>query len=247
MTGSTKTGETPAGFASALFGQSAREDLAHYTPHALATLAAAAWQHLAEPRPPGQPSLRISDPEAADLAGITLIEVVNDDMPFLLDSTLAELDHQGCELRLVAHPILDLTRGPDGAMLSLGNEPGPGTTRESLIHIHVTRLRDDACKARLFEELGKVYEGVRLAYSDWPAMRDQVARAASTYRNTPPNLPADELAEAVQFIDWLAADNFTFLGLREYKLEEIGSINAPDFDAVGGSGLGILRNPDVKV
>ncbi|MDB5651822.1 MAG: NAD-glutamate dehydrogenase, partial [Hyphomicrobiales bacterium] len=77
--------------------------------------------------------------------------------------------------------------------------------------------------------------------------RERVAGAARTYRNSPPNLPVDELAEAVEFLDWLAADNFTFLGVREYRLEEIGSAKAPDFDAIGGSGLGILRDPDVKV
>ncbi|MDB5594330.1 MAG: NAD-glutamate dehydrogenase [Hyphomicrobiales bacterium] len=247
MTGSTGTGDTPAGFASALFGESAREDLAQYSPHALATLAAAAWQHLAEPRQPGQVSLRIIDPDAADLATVTVLEVVNDDMPFLLDSTLAELGHQGYELRLVAHPIVDLTRAADGTLLSLATEPGAGTTRESLIHVHVTRLGDEARKARLAEELGRVYDAVRLAFTDWAAMRERVASAARTYRNSPPNLPVDELAEAVEFLDWVAADNFTFLGVREYRLEEIGSVSAPDFDAVGGSGLGILRDPDVKV
>ena len=35
-------------------------------------------------------------------------------------------------------------------------------------------------------------------------------------RKNPPPLPADDIAEAVQFLEWLAGDNFTLLGARDY-------------------------------
>ncbi|MDB5510054.1 MAG: NAD-glutamate dehydrogenase, partial [Hyphomicrobiales bacterium] len=247
MTGNTNGGGTAAGFASALFGQSAREDLQRYNVHGLAQLAAAAWRHLSAPRYDDEPSLVIFDPEDPSLSDVTVIEVVNDDMPFLLDSTLAELNEQGCELRLVAHPILDVERAQDGSLFALATRQGAGTRRESLIHVHITRTPDPSRPQRLGQALEAIYADVRRAYTDWPAMQDRLTRAAADYRAAPPNLPADELAEAVQFLDWLAADNFTFLGMREYRIEEIGPVNEPDFNAVGESGLGILRDPAVKV
>src|SRR5207247_8971195 len=72
----------------------------------------------------------------------------------------------------------------------------------------------------------------------------RVGQAIMTFRSNPPPLPIDEVAEANQFLQWLCADNFTFLGLREYRF-------SPDADASDdistGEGLGILRDPDVKV
>ena len=78
--------EIPAAFGRTLYGRTSREDLAQYEPRALAALAEAAWRHLIEPREPGRHSLRLIDPEGdRQLAGVTIIQVVNDDMPFLLD------------------------------------------------------------------------------------------------------------------------------------------------------------------
>jgi len=48
-------------------------------------------------------------------------------------------------------------------------------------------------------------------------MRARVEQAIKTFNSNPPPLPIDEVAEANQFLQWLCADNFTFLGLREYR------------------------------
>ncbi len=62
-------------------------------------------------------------------------------------------------------------------------------------------------------------------------------------KTNPPPLPVDDIAEAVQFLEWLSADNFTMFGVREYALTGKGH----DFDTVKGSGLGILRGDDIPV
>jgi len=79
----------------------------------LAELARQAYAHLATPRREGECDIRVFDPEDPSdpsLTNVSIIEVVNDDMPFLLDSTLAELNDAGLEVRLVAHPILHVER-----------------------------------------------------------------------------------------------------------------------------------------
>src|SRR5277367_621982 len=103
---------TPTEFADTLFRRSAREDLTRYAPADLERLAASALAHVATPRPAG-PDICLSDYEFVTdgrVSEVTVLEVVNDNMPFLLDSTLAELDAQGWEPQLVAHPILAVER-----------------------------------------------------------------------------------------------------------------------------------------
>ncbi len=52
-------------------------------------------------------------------------------------------------------------------------------------------------------------------------------------------------AEAVAFLDWLAADNFTLLGVRRYDLT--GDLDDPAMQPVSDTGLGLLRDADYPV
>ncbi|MFL5225373.1 MAG: NAD-glutamate dehydrogenase [Microvirga sp.] len=242
--------DVPREFVRTLFGRVPEEDLAPYTPQALADLAATAYEHLSAPRRNDGADLRLIDREVERGGGrrdITAIEVVNENMPFLLDSTLAELVEQGYEPRLVAHPILAVERDESGALARLVGEATAaapvGARRESFIQIHLDRVDDEAARGRLVEGLTKVYADVAVSVRDWPGMRTRIAEAIYSYRANPPPLPADEVSEAVAFLDWLADDNFTFLGMREYRLPK-GDAAA---DPVEASGLGLLRDPAVKV
>ena len=115
----------PADFPKLLYGRTVAEDLVALPPEFLARAADAAYAHLTGKRKPGEPNLRFRD-EAVKEDGrerqITVLEVVNDNKPFLLDSTLAELAEQGYEPRLVAHPILAVVRKNDGTFQSLAGE-----------------------------------------------------------------------------------------------------------------------------
>jgi glutamate dehydrogenase len=240
----------PADFVRILFARVPQEDLAPYSPEGLADLAATAYEHLAAPRKGEGADIRLIDLEVERTGrrrDITAIEVVNANMPFLLDSTLAELVEQGHDPRLVAHPILAVERDEAGALVRVVGEATAaapvGARRESFIQVHLDRVDDEAARARLVEGLAKVYADVAVAVRDWPGMRARITEAVYSYRANPPPLPADEVAEAIAFLDWAAADNFTFLGMREYRLPK-GDAAA---DPIAESGLGLMRDPDVKV
>ncbi len=241
---------TPAEFVETLFRRSAREDLTRYAPADLERLAAAALDHLAAPRPGAQPDIRLRDYELATggRAGeITVLEAVNDDMPFLLDSALAELAEQGWEPQLVAHPILALERDRGGVLLRLEGDAGaaaqPGLQRESLIHVHLERIDDPAARARLIEGLAKTFAEVAVAVEDRAGMWARIDEVIRAYRISAPPLAEDEVAEAVAFLRWIRNDNFVFLGVREYRFPD-GDTAA---DPVPGTGLGLLRDPSVRV
>ncbi|MBA4333541.1 MAG: NAD-glutamate dehydrogenase, partial [Methylobacterium sp.] len=243
-------GAMPPEFPRLLYGRAVAEDLEALPADMLARAAAAAHAHLLAPRAPQAINLRLRD-EAFDSDGrqrqVTILEVVNENKPFLLDSTLSELAEQGYEPRLVSHPILAVARAADGAFLSLAGEAAgrapEGTRRESLIQIVLERIDSPEARDRLCAGLERVYADVGLAVEDWAAMRGRITEVIQAYRANPPPLPEDEVGEALQFLEWIAGDNFTLLGIRAYRFPN-GDAAA---DPIEGSGLGILRDPAVKV
>ncbi|MCB5174570.1 NAD-glutamate dehydrogenase [Microvirga lenta] len=240
----------PSTFLQDLFGRVPTEDLAAYSPTALADLASEAYEHLKAPRAGGSADVRLIDLEverSGRRRDVTILEIVNDNMPFLLDSTLAEIVDEGHDPLLVAHPILAVERDANGALIRLVGEATAstrvGVKRESFIHIHLPRIDDAEARERLLDAMRRVHKDVALAVHDWPGMRARVTEIVHNYRLHPPPLPDDEVKEAIAFLDWIARDNFTFLGIREYRLPA-GDTAA---DPVEGSGLGLLRDPSVRV
>jgi glutamate dehydrogenase len=238
----------PKGFAAALFGATAIEDLERYSPETIADFAASAYGHLAEPRRAGDaPVMRLSDHDVG--AGglkrqMTVLEVVNDDMPFLLDSTLAALMALGWQVFLVAHPILAVERAAEGRLARVMLDGVVASApHESLIHIHIERIDDEGARQALVDELARTYVDVRQATDDWDGMRKRLTNTVAVLRNPHPLMPDDVVAEAIDFLSWLADDNFTILGIREYRFAG-GDTSA---DPVHGTGLGILRDPEIKI
>jgi len=239
----------PRGFVAALFGHAAPEDLVHYSSNELAAVGRAAFEHLQQRRP-GEPNISVENPApvagGTRLEAITVIEIVNDDMPFLLDSVLGELNEQGLAVTLVVHPIFSVERSHDGHLSAWHGEAGTGDqgARESLIHIHVERIDTERASA-IRDGLASVLAEVRLAVEDWREMRDQVQAAADGLRSNPPPLPKAEIDEAVAFLEWLVAENFTFLGTREYVFADTDDREM--LTPTRETGRGILRNPELNV
>jgi glutamate dehydrogenase len=241
-------GDMPESFPPLLFAGVPPEDLIRYEARELAELAEAAWLFLQQ-RKPGPPKIRFESrpgPMGAErIRSVSIIEMINNDMPFLLDSVMAELTEQGVDVRLVLHPIFTVERDQTGALIGFrGEGPSVGAaSRESFIHVHVERIEDEARQATILDAIGAVLADVRVCVQDWRPMMSRVGEVIAEIKNNPPPLPVEEIAEATQFLDWLVANNFTFLGVREYALTADGQDNQPIFE----SGLGILRNPDVRV
>ena len=231
--------DTPAEFAELLFGRVVPEDLRRYGAPDLAMLARRAWQFV-DRRTPGAPKIRC-ETVALDASGArrsaTVVEIVNDDMPFLVDSVMGELAARKLEVWLVAHPVFGVRR--DGGRL-VALDHAEAAPRESFIHIHLAPLGPDAC-ADLGRALAVVLGEVRLAVGDWRPMLARINGIVDELTSNPPPLPVEEVAEAIAFLQWLLADNFTFLGFRDYRFD--GEKLEPDFD----SALGIMRSRDMRV
>jgi glutamate dehydrogenase len=238
--------EVPEDFVAALFAHAVPDDLMRYDPRQLAELAADAWTLLTV-RKPGVPKIRLETPGLPGherLRADSVLEIVNDDMPFLVDSVLAELAERGIDVRFVVHPVLTVERDDTGRLTAFkGTKAAAEALRESVIYIHIERIDEEARRAEIVEAIEQVLADVRLCVRDWRAMTARVAEVIAELKTDPPPLPAAEIAEAVAFLEWLADNNFTFLGIRNYRFTAAQDTLEPVFD----SGLGILHSRDMTV
>jgi len=234
--------DIPANFVAQLYARAVAEDVLCYAVADLALLAERAFDFLNE-RQPGAPKIRCENVtlnESGARKSVAVVEIVNDDMPFLFDSVMGELAERRLNVQLVTHPVFGVRRD-GGKLVSLGAADATGSARESFIHIHLEPIADAAARADIVHALIGVLGEVRLAVQDWRPMLERVNSAVADLKTNPPPLPVDEIAEAIQFLQWLLADNFTFLGVRNYTFD--GNTLAPDIDGA----LGIMRSPDLKV
>jgi glutamate dehydrogenase len=245
----TVAGKLPPDFITALFGAVSPEDLALYSAEEIATLAAKSFAHLAT-RPPGEADIQIYNPAPAakgdGLRAITVIEIENEDMPFLLDSITGELSEQGLSVRLAAHPIFSLERKESGALEEWRGlaKDGKKKRRESFVHIHVERM-EESRHATIAEALRAVLDDVRISVDDWPKMLEYADEVIDGLQKKSHPLPEEELAEAVAFMKWLRDGQFTFLGCRDNIV--MGSGDNVTLEPQYETGLGILRRRDIRV
>ena len=232
----------------ALYEEAVVEDLAALANADLITIAVDGLEFLKQ-RKPGRPATRLVNYEEdkSQLNSISVIELINDDMPFLLDSVLGLLNELGHEITLVLHPILNVERDRSGKLQKLvaSRAGSSASVRESYIHIHIERVSGKAETNRLLDDIAKVLEDVRLAVLDWRTMQSRVRDAVAAYQHNPPPVPVDELTETMAFLQWLLDNHFTFLGIREYRF--VGGAEKGELKPIEGGGLGILRNPDTHV
>src|SRR5215207_3305485 len=232
------------------------EPAAEVLGHEPAELADLALGHLrlAEVRPSGSATVdaqRLPDGSArgGGAGGNTVIRLVTDDMPFLVDSVTAEVVRQGFALAHIVHPVVVVRRDLRGQILAfcdsnLAAGCGPDALTESWMAVVLDGPLDDEASADLVAGLRTVLDDVRAVDEDSERLRVRVRELADRLDELPrPGAdadPADNPAEAAALLRWLADGNFVFLGARD--LEQATGRGTSGASVVPGSGLGVLRS-----
>ena len=231
-----------AGLLRAYYADVPEEDLRYRDPKALA---AAALSHIASGRSRrrGIATVRVFNP-TVELDGwdsdATVVQLVNDDMPFLVDSVTMALNRLGHGLQLLIHPRLGAKRSGSGQLQELVPLRGNGEhSAESFIYIEISKDTDSSVLDLLRATLEKTLADVRAAVEDWQAMLIELRDASSELRHGAPTR-AKLLNESCDFLNWLADDHFTLLGYREYRLSR--GKTADRLRPVTGTGLGVNRD-----
>ena len=216
---------------------------------------------LAARRPQGTAKIRVLTPTGQPDGWGTghsprsVVEIVTDDMPFLVDSVTAELTRRGHGIHHIFHPVLVVDRDLSGELREVYDaDPAAapaGATVESWMHIEIDRQADDPARiAALEADLRRVLQDVREAVEDWPKMRVAALGAADALDGLQglgaqaAGIDFEELSAGQELLRWLVDGHFTFLGYREYDL--VSSDGEDRLRAIPGTGLGILRADQVQ-
>ena len=219
------------------------EDIRDNAPADLYARVAGHWKFGAQ-RPVGKPLVRVFDPRQQKpgyATSHTVVEIVNDDMPFLVDSVAAEINRRGLTVHLMIHPIVKSRRDKNGKMqevLQLG-EPDAGTWVESFIHLEITE-QPSSRHAEIKADVERVLSDVRAAVEDWRPMRERMLGAIEELQFEPKGTNPEDAHEVREFLRWIHDNHFTFLGFREVHFSGSGGKLRASADKT--SGLGVLRN-----
>jgi glutamate dehydrogenase len=199
-------------------------------------------------RRPGSPSVRVFNPSTEQNgweSTHTVVDIITDDMPFLVDSVGIAITQANLVAHTAIHPVYNIERDPGGHVLSLSPEGGGKGRIESVMHFEVDRIGEPAERTRLEHCIRNALGDVAACVGDWKAMREKMLAIAEGMNEQNAPVGAEGIAEAKEFLRWVADDHFTFLGYREYH---VASANGEEvLQAAEGSGLGILRSSERSV
>lgn len=230
-------------FAYTLYGNMSNEDLVGRNDSDLYGAALSLWQTFNSHAEP-ESMIRVFNPEIAKHgweSKHTVVEIVVQDMPFLVDSVRMALNRQSIAAHLLLHCPLQTERDNKGQItdfFKLGSK-AKASTQQTVFHIEIDRLTGKAAIDSLTEELHSVMEDVSLAVHDWQPARDKLQQVIKALPKQSGKASADDVKEVSEFLNWLAKDNFTLLGYREYTISPVkGDYKISGIDATS---LGLMR------
>ncbi len=159
-----------------------------------------------------------------------ILEIVQPDAPFLVDSVMGQITEAGAEVKAMVHPVVEYAG-----------------RRLSMIQVWLAPIGEDR-RAGLVERVRAALADTRLAVADFPAMLAMLGRAIVELTEASPG-DADDLGEYIAFLQWVDAGHFVFLGAREYVYPRTADGGyAPEEPVYAADGsLGVLRDQSLTV
>ena len=243
-------GEEIKDFVAQFYARVPPEDVCADLPENLYGAALSLWKFAAQ-RDAGQAKLRVYNPRTEEhgwKSHRTIVEIVTDDMPFLVDSVTANLNKWDCQVHLAIHPVVRLRRDDHGERQELLPPVANGKVgiSEAVMHIQIAEQSDSATLETIATDLAGVLADVRVAVTDWPAMLAQLDDAIDGMDGQgAANLPQStaEVEESRAFLAWMRDNHFTLLGCRDYGYGRDSDASSGDeLSIVPGSSLGVFRD-----
>jgi glutamate dehydrogenase len=246
-------------FVRVLYDRADYDDLDTERTEMLQAVALSFWL-FAQDRTPGHCKLRVYNPDLAQdgwTSEHSILDIVTDDMPFLVDSVLGALNDLDLSINGILHPIVEVQRDEAGRRVALqpaaesllgraGTRAREGFIRESMMHVEFTRINDEEALKMVAAAIDKVMADVRVSVTDFRSMTDRLGETVQHLKTSRTPVTAEECDEIIEFLNWLRDGNFAFLGARDYVVT--GDLdNAGDLVPDSESGLGLLRDPDMHV
>lgn len=245
-----KRGDGSHQFVEQFYRNVAPEDVCQRADNLLLGAALSAWAAM-QRRRAGTAVVRVFNPDELEHGfnlDRTVVEIVTDDMPFLVESVTAALNRANITVHLAVHPVVLAKRDKRGKLLAVfppSRRVDDEAVAESVMHLHIDLHSAAGALAEIADNLRSVLRDVRVCVGDWQAMRERLEEAAAEIERGTPPVAADDVSETVALLRWLASDHFTFIGYREYAF--VTEHGGTRIEIIPGSGLGILRSPEVVI
>lgn len=229
-------------FAEQYFARADLEDITDHTTEALLAALLEHW-HLALHRESGEPKIKVFNP-TFDTHGWesphTIVQIVVDDMPFLVDSMQMALVRQGLFIHMTLHPVIRVQRDSEGKLQDvLPRGKAGGNISEAVMRFDVDRIIENDKLVELQQALRCSLDDVRRIVEDWQPMRAHLEEIISTLGQQSLPVAGQDKEEILAFLKWVADHHFTFLGYRAYDLVSEQGLDV--LRAIPKSGLGLFR------
>ncbi len=205
------------------------------------------WR-LARKRQPGQTLIHLYNPDFEQhgwQSTHSVVEIVTDDSPFLLDSLSMLFMRKALKTHLVIHPVMRVNRDEQGHIIAISpaqshsNNEESAFISEAVMHFEIDRQNEPDKLAALRQEIESVLNDVHQVVSDWGPMRARIGEIIPLIASQNLPIPDDDKEESLAFLQWIMDNHFTFIGFRAYDLIEKDGQDV--LCLVPGSGLGVLR------
>ncbi|MBB1433199.1 NAD-glutamate dehydrogenase [Pseudoalteromonas sp. SG43-6] len=231
-------------FAKSLYSNMSKEDLAHRNDSDLYGAALSLWNSL-EKNTSDDAVIRVFNPEVAKdgwQSSHTIVEIIAKDMPFLVDSVRMAMTRENIASHLLLHSPLKIQRDKNAKISALSNLKAEqeSSSTKTVFFIEIDRQTDSSVIDSFKKELESVLNDVSTAVEDWQPIRKKLIAVSKELPKRNHNNNASEVAETVEFLDWLVKDNFTLMGYRQYDLSPVQG----DYQLKGKieSSLGLMKN-----
>ncbi|MBF7142525.1 MULTISPECIES: NAD-glutamate dehydrogenase [Pseudomonas] len=211
-------------FADQFFGIISLDELTERRLSDLAGCTLSAWR-LMQRFKPQQPEVRVYNPDYERhgwQSTHSVVEVLHEDLPFLVDSVRTELNRRGYSIHTLQTAVLSVRRGAAGELLEVlpKNTHGEGVAQESLMYLEIDRCATASGLAGLSSALLEVLGEVRATVADFDPMKAKLHDMLALVDNSPWPVDGAEKAEVKVFLQWLVDNHFTFLGYEEFEVHE---------------------------
>ncbi|MFC3282449.1 NAD-glutamate dehydrogenase [Litchfieldella rifensis] len=236
--------ESVMAFAAVLYSRASIEDLAERRIDDIYGATLSIW-HYIQTHEPAAPKVSVYNPDFEGhgwQSTHTQVLILHKDMPFLVDSVRIELNRRGITVHSIHNAVLATRRDAENRLEALArpSDKDAPEGRESLIWIEIDRHSDPALLEDLENSLHDVLRDVRTAVADFKPMRERVNEALKELKaKRPKQVDSGDHKEAIAFLEWLLADNFTFLGYDEYEVVDVDGRD--ELRKKPGSELGVFR------
>lgn len=212
------------------YQQTPESDLSIATPDDFAGAAISHWQ-LLKKRPAGKALVHVFNPRVEQhgwQSSHTVIEIVTDDMPHLVNSISMVVTAHDANIHLTIHPVLQVARNPEGTLLKICPKQGDSgeqdhtapnaVLKESVIHLQIDRLVDENRLQALQDGIEAVIFQITSVFRDREALLQQAPQMAGQIADQGSHSELDKTC--IDLLQWLDSTQFHAFGSASFTIDQ---------------------------